>query len=67
MYVFVVNTKLENLYIPLIQVSIIIYANLNVKVDQTSTSCAKFPIVSTYKLHIYFHSSNALNNNLCVY
>ena len=40
MYVCVVNTNLENLYIPLIQVSIIIYANLNVKVDRTSTSCA---------------------------
>ena len=40
MYVCVVNRKLENLYIPFIQVSITIYANLNVKVDRTSTSCA---------------------------
>ena len=38
MYVYVVNINLENLYIPLIQVSITIYANLNVKVDQASTS-----------------------------
>ena len=67
MYVCVVNTNLENLSIPLIQVSITIYANLNVKVDQTSTCCAKFHIVSTYKLHIYLHSSDTLNNNLCVY
>ena len=40
MYVCVVNTNLDNLYIPLIQVSITIYANLNVQVDRTSTSCA---------------------------
>ena len=40
MYVCVVNTNLENLYIPRIQVSITIYANLNVKVDRTSISCA---------------------------
>ena len=40
MYVCVVNTNLENLSIPLIQVSIIIYENLNVKVDRTSTSCS---------------------------
>ena len=40
MYVCLVNTKLDNLYIPLIWVSITIYANLNVKVDRTSTSYA---------------------------
>ena len=39
MYVCTANTKLENLYIPLIQVLITIFANLNVKVDRTSTSC----------------------------
>ena len=40
MYVCVVNTDLDNLYIPLIQVSITIYANLIFKVHRTSTSCA---------------------------
>ena len=43
MYVCVVNTKLENLYIFLLfisQIQFIIYANLNVKVDRASTSCA---------------------------
>ena len=40
MYVYVVNINLENLYIPLIQGSITISANLNVKLDRTSTPCA---------------------------
>ena len=53
MYVCVVNTKLENLYIPLIQVSITIYANLNVKVDRTLTSCAISHSMYIQIMHIF--------------
>ena len=66
MYVFVVNTNLENLSIPLIQVSITIYANLNVKVDRTSTSCA-IPHCEYIKNYTYIYIVQIPHINLCVY
>ena len=60
------NSKLENLYIPLIQVSITIYANLNyVKVDRTSTSCAITHSEYIQITHIYI--VQIAHINLCFY
>ena len=65
MYVCVFNTKLKNLYIPLIQVSITIYANLNDKVDQTSTSCVITHSEYIQITHIYVVQISRIN--LCFY
>ena len=65
MYVCVVNRKLENLYIRLIEVSITIYANLNVMVDRTSTSCAITHSEYVYITHIYIIQKALINLCFC--